>query len=237
MGKELRVTVLEVADPERGFLDASLSIYPLPIKDGLLPGVALIPAVTGEVGKSIALGSSLEARLTGDVAGGIALEVRPGMVAVHTDLFGEGAALKGEISVELTWRQQGEPLAVFEGPGRSTLQFKSISHVLGASADNRGSSDATWALKFEGGVLRIDAGEGDGFLQRILPGSVESNFDLVAGWSSKRGLFFGGSGALGITIPVHKAIGPVRVGEIFLQLKLLIVELLTPRPQCQSMPL
>lgn len=67
----------------------------------------------------------------------------------------------------------------------------------------------------------IDASSGDGFLQNILPLSkIESMFDITFGASSQTGIYFRGSSALEIRLPVHIQIGPIAIEGLTLALKL-----------------
>ena len=60
---------------------------------------------------------------------------------------------------------------------------------------------------------------GDGFLKKIMPEKgARAEFDLLVGYSSKDGMFFGGSAALETTIPIHKAIGPINLDSLYLGL-------------------
>lgn len=65
-------------------------------------------------------------------------------------------------------------------------------------------------MEFEGAIsllsasIVVDAGDGDGFLSKVLPpGGFRSDFELVIGWSSARGLYLLGGAALKTHIPVH----------------------------------
>src|SRR5205807_4592681 len=61
-----------------------------------------------------------------------------------------------------------------------------------------------------GGKAIIDAGQGDGFLQKILGGSrIENTFSLAFSFSSNEGLHFEGSGTLEIQLASHVSLGPV----------------------------
>lgn len=59
-------------------------------------------------------------------------------------------------------------------------------------------------------ALVIAAGDGDGFLQNILPpDGARADFDLALGWSNKRGFYFRGSAGLDATLPVGISIGGI----------------------------
>lgn len=53
-------------------------------------------------------------------------------------------------------------------------------------------------------ALVITAGDGDGFLQKVLPPEgFRIQFDFGVGWSSAKGLYFQGSAGLEATLPLH----------------------------------
>ena len=60
----------------------------------------------------------------------------------------------------------------------------------------------------------IDAGKGDGFLQKILPKDpITADVDIAFGWSIKKGFYFLG-GRLLVAIPVHVTLGPIKLDVI-----------------------
>jgi hypothetical protein len=70
------------------------------------------------------------------------------------------------------------------------------------------------------GVLVISPGDGDGFLQRVLPDEgLHANIDFGLVLSSDRGLVFRGSAGLDTTLPVDLSLGPVSVPTVHLGLQ------------------
>jgi len=55
-----------------------------------------------------------------------------------------------------------------------------------------------------------------GFLEKVLPDEIESNFELATGWSTEDGLYFEGGGTLTVPLPVHQELGPITLKEIYL---------------------
>jgi hypothetical protein len=59
-------------------------------------------------------------------------------------------------------------------------------------------------------TVAISAGDGDGFLQSVLPaGGIQANFDLAIGWSNQKGLYFAGAVGMDATLPIGISIGGV----------------------------
>ncbi len=57
-------------------------------------------------------------------------------------------------------------------------------------------------------ALYLGGGDGDGFINKILPNPLSFSFDLLAGWTNKKGFYMEGSGAgpLELSIPINKEI-------------------------------
>jgi hypothetical protein len=74
--------------------------------------------------------------------------------------------------------------------------------------------------EIKGATLTISEGQGDGFLQKVLPAQpMTLNFELTVGFSSKSGLYFGGSSALEVRLPAHVELGPVSVEALTIGVK------------------
>ena len=223
MGKELRIPIYEVPDSDIGYVEAGISVYPIPDKEeppgtNLHPGIAIIPYINGSASESIQLGGGFELTISGDLSAGFALEIRPGKTSAKTNLLTDQVTiLNGELKATISRANIDNSVRVFEGPGDSYLAINDISHSIGVSGTSQGDSDAYWELNINGGQFAISAGEGDGFLQKILPNEpITAEFDITTGWSSARGVYFGGSGTFEITIPVHKSLGPLSLESIYI---------------------
>lgn len=68
--------------------------------------------------------------------------------------------------------------------------------------------------------FQFNVGNGDSFLGNVVPADDSSaiTFDFVLGFSSKRGLFFEGSGSFDIVLPTHFSLGPVEFRDIKLSI-------------------
>jgi hypothetical protein len=108
-----------------------------------------------------------------------------------------------------------EPFLLFGTAGQSRLDLKSLSAEAGARVTWNGSSASgafAFGMLLDDLHLVVDASKGDGFLSTILRGvNVDANFDLAAGVSTDRGLYFSGSSALEVRVPAHIELGPVAI--------------------------
>lgn len=93
--------------------------------------------------------------------------------------------------------------------------------VLGSLNYSPELSEYKLQLDLQDGALVISAGDGDGFLAKILPDEgMTIDFDLLFGWSNLNGLYFEGSAGLELLIPIHKEILEViRIDSVLVGIK------------------
>lgn len=135
------------------------------------------------------------------------------------------APLSGKLLFDLLVKKKTNPspYIILGKTGASRLEvlefnLKAGSELVWQTTSNKGSFFAEGRVA--GGKIVIDTSEGDGFLQKILSGSgFESSFDIGFGFSSDKGVYFTGSSALEIRLPVHIAIGPIALEGLTLALK------------------
>jgi len=66
--------------------------------------------------------------------------------------------------------------------------------------------------------FRILGGDGDGFIQKILPNGIGGSFDTIVGWDSRNGFHFSGSGSLELELPAHISLGPINIDNLILKI-------------------
>lgn len=70
-------------------------------------------------------------------------------------------------------------------------------------------------------ALVIAAGEGDGFLQALLPADgLRATFSLGLGWSNRKGVYLTGSASYETTLTVHLTLGPVLLEDVHIAIRL-----------------
>ena len=83
-------------------------------------------------------------------------------------------------------------------------QFQ-ISGDIALSTSNQ---EYGFLLDMDASALVIAAGDGDSFLQNVLPaGGLRTDFDLGLGWSNKKGFYFRGSVGMDATFPLGISVG------------------------------
>lgn len=117
-------------------------------------------------------------------------------------------ALDAKVTATLEAPDTG-PAFVYGSPTGSRLEIGGavLSAEVNISANSQGGAVSANVSK---SAIVISPGDGDGFLQSILPANgLRADFDLGIAWSSTGGLSFSGSAGLDATLPVGISIGGV----------------------------
>jgi hypothetical protein len=224
MHAELRLPLVH-ADLPGVTAEAGVGLLVVPPPTGGSQGLALTPYAQGTLATDIALDARrrwiLGLSADVDVELGVGAIVRPGQgVRVITDILGPGTSARATVKAALSRRAEGQGRMLLLGVGGSS-GISASGITVGAGLDMSTSEVPELILEtaLDGGLIVIDAGEGDGFLQKILPKDpIEAQFDFAIGWSTKRGVFFG-RGRLEVKIPVHVEIGPIKLDAIELGMR------------------
>jgi hypothetical protein len=159
------------------------------------------------------------------VQGGLVLLARPGQgLSARAGLLGQGSgdvAGSGEIIFKIRYgSDEGDPTALIAIPGGSGLFAQKLFMAAGAGVTDDRDLDIIVEAGIEGGKLILTAGEGDGFLQKVLPSDpMEMEFDLIVGISRQKGFYIKGGAGLAYTFHLNKQIGPILINSIDLGLK------------------
>ncbi len=137
-------------------------------------------------------------------------------------LIPPSGSAQGDLSLSLVrGPTPGRPAIVLLGvPGGSGLEAQSLS----AGITMRVRTDGTEARgefgfegQIKGGKLVVSLEGADGFIGEVLSGvAFEADFDLGFGWRAGSGVYFSGSGALEIQLPLHLTLGPVDINALTL---------------------
>lgn len=195
----------------------------LEAQPGSPPGLAVeaLGPIGGAIDRTIQTPhAAWSARLqaTGSVAVGATGAIRPPLEITLRPPTGE---LRGDAQLTLLGRPSA-PFVLVGVAGASRLEVGEIEAALGlAAAWDSGDGQASIAPRTSGalrrGKLVIDAGQGDGFIAKLLSaGRLEAAFDVGATWTPEHGIQFTGSASLEIALPVHVALGPLEIQTIYL---------------------
>ena len=197
-----------------------LEIYPLPPDSSSNDaGLGVSPYLVGSTEKKIEINESLNleisSSLTLDKTTGFT--IRPGK-GLKFYALSDSSVSEGTFKAILNIKPADTKIFSVNLSG-SRLEVPELAFSLGASTEN-GLGDTAIEMDIRRGSLAISTDEGDGFIQKILPrDGIKADFDLTIGLSSHYGIYFQGSAALEVTIPVHRSIGPVKLESVYLAIK------------------
>ncbi|MBX9636444.1 MAG: hypothetical protein K2Q45_02705 [Nitrosomonas sp.] len=122
------------------------------------------------------------------------------------------------LSVSADRTQAATPYLLIGDPDGSRLEVGKFGVNFGGRIQGSGgqsAADFTVGGEIGAGKLSISFADGDGFITDILSGvQLNSDFGMAFGYNSKDGLFFTGSSALEIQLPLHLNLGPVEVSAL-----------------------
>jgi len=204
------------------FISAGLRLYPLPPQTSRLPGIAFLPYANANFSAKTLLFGSLYLQIDSsiDLLTGLALIFRPGEpIKIINDLNGSGGVVSagGLILSLINEDTIGNPILLFGSENGTYFKYQSLSLSAGVDLQLPDKEDLYIELQLNGGQLNVSGGDGDGFLQKIIPSNgIKSNVDLLIGFSSKRGFYFNTSGGLETKISSHVQLGPLEISSILI---------------------
>jgi len=212
--------------------EIGIGLFILPETASAKPGFSILPYGKGKVYSEIDLTDELVLKIVGgiDLTGGIGILFRPQkniealvdiIPSVESNVIPPSS---GFLSISLNNRRLDEDkeynILIGEEEG-SRLEYKFFSVNTGLDLFQDNKYEVYGEIKIQECHIIIVPRQEDGFLQKILPeDGIETTFDLTIGLSSLRGLYFGGSATLEITLPVHKSIGPIDFDSVYLAVKI-----------------
>jgi hypothetical protein len=201
-------------------------LYAPPALGGSAVGAAigLIPATRG--GAGVVVVPEAELKLAHDTGGWhLDLDATAAIAAAAIRASGitiAGPASVGALDVTLTaTKLSGDGAAVRIGSTKGTrLELGELvlrAHAALSQAKHEIELDAHAGR----GAFVVAAGDGDGFLKKVLPAEgLRTEFDLGVGWSTTKGLSFRGAGGLEATLPVKADLLPgLRIESVYVSLR------------------
>ncbi|HZO08036.1 MAG TPA: DUF6603 domain-containing protein, partial [Myxococcota bacterium] len=125
----------------------------------------------------------------------------------------EAGRAHGEIALD---PGEGAPRTSILSAAGIRLEVRGIAGRIGLEKTAGASIDAFVEVALRGARLSYEDLAKDSFLGAILPKKGAVDFELGAGWSTTRGIYWRGGGGLELDIPVHASIGPVTIDRIHL---------------------
>jgi len=208
--------ILIESDMDPDAFGAGVGLFLLPETATAKPGFALLPFATADFAEEVQITDNLTLGFKGtvDLSSNVGIFVRP-----DTDIqflsgltSGGPAPVTGDFSVVLGLGQPNAPIIILGSPDGSRLEIGGVSAVAGARFRNGLEVFTELALEAGKVVVKPAADDSDGFIASLLPGDgLNIDFNLMVGFSTTKGIYFGGSGRFEIELPVHRKIGPVEI--------------------------
>jgi hypothetical protein len=207
--RELRMPVLQKGFTPETYSQFGITVSPAEAQGVKKKGLALLPYLMGatEFQFEVCDRGELVFESTANIRG-VGIVIRPPLAA-------EGLLnLTGRFDASLTIREKmsrAEETILLGSSGGTRLSVQGLGIKWFASGTRE-----TLDLGFEAEVqklrLLISAGEGDGFLQKVLSGvKFDAEASLALGITLLSGFTFRGGSKLAIEIGTHAAIGPIKV--------------------------
>lgn len=150
------------------------------------------------------------------VTGEITATTLPGAAKEDDD-----SATEGDTGAESEDGHKKSPPAFVIGGEKGThLEIGAAEISVQCSLDAKEQDYGFLATVKDAGLV-VSPGDGDSFLQKVLPpDGLEATFDVALGWSKSKGLYFDGSAGLEVTIPVNKSLfGIVDLKSVYVSLE------------------
>jgi hypothetical protein len=204
-----------------GMVDIGRTDDPIP---GLRAALRVDLAEKQDVTIPLGPGIGLEIGLEGAIEGGAAIDViPPGELRIDPPTTEVSGAARIGLAVT---NPAGGNLSLLSMAGTSGLFAAKLRASVGAEVgwdltDGAATGELLIEVAVEDGRVVIDLSGADGFLSAILPdGGITVPFDILAGWSSERGVYFEGGAGIAIDIPIDVELGPIKLQMLHLELAL-----------------
>lgn len=128
-----------------------------------------------------------------------------------------GLTTGGSVDGKLSFAKKGQAGAPAVRVGSETGTRMEVMGIGITGEFNPDPAHLNYGLLVEAdsAAIIIQGGDGDGFLQRILPADgLKAAFDLGLGWSKRNGFYLRGSASLEMTFGAHVSLGPISLEDI-----------------------
>ena len=209
---ELRLALLHAGLTPQTHSAFGITVSPAPAQGSQKAGFALLPFITGSTSFNFDVCESgeLEFASTGDIRG-VGIVVRPPFDAKGI------LNLTGNFDTSIRVHEKkasAEERILIGSAGGTRLSLQGLG-VKWYAAGNRDKLDLGVEGEIDALRLVVDAGDGDGFLQKILSGiHVDAQTQLAFGMSLGSGFTFRGGGKLALDLGTHIELGPVQVAGL-----------------------
>lgn len=208
-------------------------LAPVPPTSSKYHGISLVPYAQGSFDQTFSLGTDWEFKIDADAQtadmGVVAQPNKSGDVDVEVGRLRDdhqggslisdkppGGSLKTALSLGYK-KSPGEPSKMLLG-NRETggLMLRQLMLKGVFEADTEGAEvKAELPTK-----ARLTIKPSGGFLEKIMPPKITTDFEMIPGYSTAQGFYFDGSVKLKVPIPINESLGPITLKEIYIEVAL-----------------
>jgi len=205
-------------------IDVNFSQIPK-IDNDNLAGLYIYPYFFGGVSLQEKLSENWKFDLKGNTSFGsnFGLSIRPPhSLDVNLDPSMSGADFKFDLTITREEQDDTGEIGknyIFGNEDQTHLALQKIGFRTFITKIGESKKDLGVEMLIEGLTFELKAGEGDGFINKVLPGSgIKADFDITLGYSITQGFYFDSGASFDITIPLQLNLGPVEIKDILVGL-------------------
>ncbi len=226
--KELRIPFFLGGSWPTEYIEGGVHIGPVTDSSSQVDGLALIPYLLGDATLEYNVSPMWKIKFSGsaDLNSGFGVTLRPPMrINLLTNLLSAPSMptiIRFQIKlVRESSEKNRKGTYLFGTANTSHFSVEGCDVTLWGEI-SEDSKELGTQLNVNNAELVVKSDESDGFLETILPkDGIRATFDLGVGWSSLTGVYFRGSAALDVTIPLHISLGPIKIESTYLALAFL----------------
>ena len=217
--KELRIPFYQGGNWPDNWNELSINISSIPSGNGNLSGLFLYPYFFGQILNEFDLNEnfSVEIEQKAELDAGFGMQIRPPFdIHFKTDIF-SSPTNSGDLSSQLNLKLKSEDEYILVGrkdSSRLSVRETAFS-IFAVNKNDKQDFGVDYTIKeFK---IVIGGGEGDGFLQTVLPEEgITASFSMTLGYSIVKGFYFVGSGSFEIVVASHIQLGPLDINNLTL---------------------
>ena len=222
--KEIRIPIFQAGETPEIFSQFGLALMGADAAGGKPKGLALVPFATGVADMPFNLNETFDIvlQVSAGIDNGVGIVLRPPASLEFIDNLFTAPGSVGDFALKIALKQKTDKQKetfVFGSAKSSHLSVKEIEFDVFFTKKHE-DLDFGAELAIKQGKVVIGVEGADGFIEKVLSGiHTEAAFELGVGATVKGGVYFRGSGALEVRIPLHVALGPVHIDQLLLKLQ------------------
>ncbi len=221
--KEIRIPVFQGGNSPELYSQFGVVISGAEASAGKPKGLALMPYILGgsELPFSLNEKYDIVLEIKAGIDNGLGIVLRPPFDLEFINNLFTAPGTVGDFEIKVSLKKKpglDSETFIFGSASSSHLSVQGIEFSV-FFTKNSINTDFGVDFEIKKGKVVVGVQGADGFIEKILSGiSMEMEFALGIGFTSKSGFYFRGSGGLEISIPLHLSLGPLNIDSLLLKL-------------------